>query len=328
MKCARCFETKRGLSMHNRQNINCDQIIDLSCPRCKKVFSNKWNLSQHLKRKTPCVVIESTEDKIKIIKTQHQFDIEKENLKTDNKIKVFKTEAQIKKEIFETKKDFIDYKTEKMSSLEKLKTTRKEKTAQVVNNTHNEIKIQQFNNCIVNITTKGVMDATEENLELPLEHFKHITNQKKAIQMVYPPKLNTTLPVDIISKLHGKDALPAHRNLWYNPELDGFYRINKNNWEYIKEEEWLVQQIRSSLAGALRILQENIEYYKSTEDMYYNNYALFSGYLHEKPNEYYRKLGTKSLVYNETNQYVEFESEEDLDAFVNSDEEYLQRISP
>lgn len=338
-KCERLFDTNRGLLLHNRQNIDCDIPVDLHCGKCNKLFKTKATLSQHLKRKIPCTSNSSSEEKIKImeleleifkekenIKKNNIIEIseKKENLKKENKIKIFKEEAEIKKEL-------ITLKIEKTLEVEKAKTDRKEKTSQVINNIHNDIrndiKIQQFNNCIVNLNSNGVVNAVSENLTLPLKDFENNTTSKKAIKMVYPPKLNTTLPVDIISQLHGKDAPAEYRNLWYNSELDGFYKVYNKKWEYIKEEDWLIQQIRLSLSGALHILQKNLLHYKSNEDIYYDNHGLFNGYLAKNTDDYYRNLGTRGLSYkasdvNNLEKITYFcESEDEIDFWNKADAE-------
>ena len=284
-KCDRKFDTKRGLSTHNRRNSNCNITLDLSCKRCKKIFKRKYDLDRHLNRKTPCNKIEEPENK-KNFRTANE---EKELLEIKHKNDLEKIEKQ---------KELIELQKQKHLEIEHAKTARKEKTAHVINNIHNDIHIDKLINYNVTQNTYNVICANEENLKLPLHRFKILTEKEDAINMVYPSMghTNANLPVDLISRLHGKEAPPRYRNLWYNSELDGFYRVMDNKWEYIKEEEELTKQIRSSLHTALEIIKEQVSSYNKYDDNYYGNYGRFQGFLKEKEDSYYRDLGTKSLT--------------------------------
>lgn len=277
-KCTKNFKSKQGLLRHHTRKIPCDQPLDLLCERCDKKFSTQFNLDRHINKKNPC----------KLKKNFRTVDEEKELLEIKHKNDLEKIEKQ---------KELIKLQKQKHLEIEHAKTSRKEKTAQVINNIQNNIHIDKLINYNVTQNTYNVICANEENLQLPLHRFKILTEKEDAINMVYPNmgNTNTNLPVDLISRLHGKEAPPRYRNLWYNSELDGFYRVMDNKWEYIKEEEELTKQIRSSLHSALEIIKEQVSHYNKYDDNYYGNYGRFQGFLKEKEDSYYRDLGTKSL---------------------------------
>lgn len=278
-KCTKNFKSKQGLLRHYTRKIPCDQTIDLVCERCDKKFSTQFNLDRHLNKKNPCQIkknFRSADEEKELLEIKHKNDLEK----------------------IEKQKELIELQKQKHLEIEHAKTARKEKTAHVINNIHNDIHIDKLINYNVTQNTYNVICANEENLKLPLHRFKILTEKEDAINMVYPNMghTNANLPVDLISRLHGKEAPPRYRNLWYNSELDGFYRVIDNKWEYIKEEEELTKQIRSSLHSALEIIKEQVSSYNKYDDNYYGNYGRFQGFLKEKEDSYYRDLGTKSLT--------------------------------
>jgi uncharacterized C2H2 Zn-finger protein len=283
-KCNRNFKSKQGLVRHKTRIVPCDEPIDLSCPICSKIFKSKFNLDRHKNKKNPCEknipkqITRTVEDELKILDKE-----------TEKEILLLETKHSQHKELISLQK-------QKHLEIESLKTARKEKTAHVINNIQNNIHIDKLINYHVTQNTVNVVCATEENLNLPLQRFQTLLEKNEAIQMVYPNGNNTNLPVELISKLHGKEAHPKYRNLWYNSELDGFYRINNKQWEYIKEEEELTKQIRTSLHNALKILHESVGNYTNyNDDNYYGNYGRFQGYMKEKDESYYRDIGTRGL---------------------------------
>jgi hypothetical protein len=309
---------KNGLAVHRRRTPDCDVPVDLRCNKCNKEFSSKSNLKQHMLRKTPCVTDDITAERLLELEIKHKYDLEKINAKAhaDLMVKEKIIDKKEKNELLRRKHDLekIRLQTEKALAVEDSKLDRKKHTAQTINNIYIDQRNAQINNYHVNHPTENVLDATEENLKLPFERFKFLLSPKDAVKMVYPPHSNANLPVELISKLHGKEAPLSYRNIWYNSELDAFYRIYNGRWQPISEEGWLENQIRTSLAAALKVLKENVGHYGSSQENYLENYGRFSGFQAVSANEYYRTIGSQSLSYPELEKKEdvgrEYESEE------------------
>jgi uncharacterized C2H2 Zn-finger protein len=304
--CHRKFKSEYLLNKHVNRKIPCNAQDKLICTKCNKVFKTYQDLQRHMNKKIPCakdekiISDEKISDKIKIIEAE---------LKKEKDIILFKHVLE---------KEKIQLQKEKHLAIENAKLDRKVQTAQVINNIHNEIKIQQINNFVVCHPTEGVLDATPENLELPLDRFKFLITPHEAVKILYPPKSNSNLSVELISKLHGIEAPKEYRNFWYNSELDAFYKIMNNQWEYIKEEESIIGQIRHSLRYALTICKENVKHYTNTDDIFYENYANVQSLLVNKPDEYYRNIGTKGLSYES----IQKTNISNIEYFSDSEEEY------
>jgi hypothetical protein len=323
-KCKKEFLSKYQLDRHTNKKIPCVQDVKNECKKCNKVFSSEAYLKRHLTKKIPCIKIThkniEESEKIKILKMKQDHELKKikENAKREEKkISTEEKKILLKKEILKVEKKKIKLslevevkKTERAIAVEEAKTSRKMKTAQVINNIHIDQLNTQINNYNVNLPTDNVFPATEEYLDYPRNRFRILTSKHDAVEMVYPNKFNSNLPIKIISKLHGGEALPEYRNLWYNSELDSFHRIVDKKWVPILEKGWLEQQVRSSLDGALNVLKENTKHYTASEldePNYYTNFGLFNGYLKQKTDDYYRDIGTKGLAYeSEKNKQLDY----------------------
>jgi hypothetical protein len=278
-KCEKSFKSKQGLIRHKSRKISCDIPVNLDCPRCKKTFKTKQNLDKHLVKKNIC----------QIISYQKDFDKEVLLMEIKHRNVLEKIAAQKNKEI----------------EIEMLKLQRKEKTPQVINNIINDNRIQQINNFHVPMNSKNVLDFSEETRKQAIQHFYTSTNIEDAVDMVYPPYINSSLPSRIINKLHGTEAHPKYRNVWYNVELDSFYVIEKEGWKVVNKTDIIESQIRNSLSDSLEFLKKSVKNYRSNDDMYYTNWALFNGFIQkEKPDGYYLDKTKDALNYTEDTLYL------------------------
>ena len=252
-KCGKKVKTQHLLDKHLNRQDPCDIII--KCDNCNKIFNNRAQKNSHNRRKTPC--IKNVNGESSKSDAQIQLEIEREKtlrLEKEKKSELDKLDKEMQMQAEKTKNTLLILaaKKEKDTSIELLKTERKEKTASVINNTNNivnnniiiNINIANTNNTVQHLTNQYIPDThiTFKNLSGMIDMLCYCvaaefaaariigntrdTRNKEEIERIYHDNKGITgISKDVIKFCLNNNRYPEYIVVYYSKSIDKFLSI-------------------------------------------------------------------------------------------------------
>jgi len=207
-KCNKCreeFISQYLLTKHENRKISCDIVLE--CIKCLKVFPTSQGLERHYSRLNLCVSTAEYKKRIKKEEKKKENDRQKQ-IELENKMKLLKFKHELELETLKHKEIMLDkrrnadidmytennkikkaneleiasFKLSKRENIELIKTERKGKTAQIINN---NVTINNTNICI-----NYIKDNFMENASLSFNSLKRNSMDRINNKFSYSPDLH------------------------------------------------------------------------------------------------------------------------------------------
>ena len=284
-KCGKQFAKENILDKHLQRKNPCDKLEEFKCNKCNTIFYSKYNLNRHLNRKTPCNLME-IDKSLEILRMKQEHQLEMLRMKQEHE----KLLLLAKKEIFSEKHN-------SRLELEDKKLVRKEKTAQIVNNTNIQTQTNIINNFIVKLPTEGVFSATLENCVMSVKKILSHMDMTDAINLVYFSEDICNMPIKFITSTYANDEYPKYKNIWYNKENETFYAIMNEEWKKADIEN-IREIISRSIKLWLRSMEKKtIKFHPKTQEQENRKIILNSSFKIDYSVKHLDEIAKKALSY-------------------------------